>query len=229
MQLNHKIKLSFATLTILGISLASASNSDYIRVNYMQYDENNDRISVKAPSIEFSKNFGVDYTLTGSLVYDVVSGASPIYTDTSSGASAFSRGTVTNINDIKMTNVKMEEERTALNFSLIQRLSNRDEVTTGVNFSNERDYSVFGVNGSYLHWLNKNKNRNINIGFSLQSNEIIVQDPDTTSSASPTANEKSSTVFEFEGGISQIINKYSLIYQTIYKKRCKQSGQVNFG
>ena len=217
MQLNNKIQLSFATILILGTSsILNASNSDFIRVNYMQYDENDNRISIKAPSIQVSKSFGTDYTLNASLVYDVVSGATPIYIDSSSGASAFSRGTVNNTSDIKKTNVKMEEKRTALNASLVTRLKNRDEVTTGFNISNERDYSVFGVNGDYLHWLNKSKNTSVNIGASFQTNEVIVQIPDTNSGASPKVSEEISSVFATEAGISQLIDKKSLIKGSIF-------------
>lgn len=209
--INKKIQLSFAVVSILGANTLQASNSDYVRINYMQYNENDNRVSVKAPAISVSKNLGVNYTLNASLVSDTVSGASPIYIDTSSGASAIStRHTVNNVQDIKKQNVSFNEQRTAFNSSLIKRLRNRDEITSSFNFSNESDYTAITFGGDYLHWLSKNKNTSINIGASFQSNEIIVQTPNTNSGASPKIDDKSSSVFELQGGISQIIDKTSL-------------------
>jgi len=218
MQLNNKIKLSFALVSIMSSINLSASSSDYIRVNYMQYDENDNRVSVKAPSIAISKNFGVNYTLNASIVSDTVSGATPIYInpDSSSGASAFARGLVTNVQNIKKTNVKFHEQRTAINTSLVKRLDNRDEFTSSFSYSNERDYTAVSIGGDYLHWLNKNKNTSFNIGTSIQSNNIIVQTPDSNSGASPKVNEKSSSVFALQGGISQILNKTSLAKVSVF-------------
>ena len=215
--INNKLKLSFAVASLLGANMIQASNSDYVRINYMQYNENDSRVNVQAPAISISKNLGVNYTLNASLVSDTVSGASPIYIDTSSGASAFStRHTVANVQNIKKQNVSFHEQRTAFNGSLVKRLRNRDEITSSFNFSNERDYTAVTFGGDYLHWLNKNKNTSINIGASLQSNEIIVQTPDTNSGASPKANEKSSSIFAVQGGISQIIDKTSLVKISLF-------------
>ena len=78
---------------------------DFVRVQYLQYNESDDRIDVIAPSIEINKDLGTDYTLNFKMVGDTVSGASPSYIDTSSGASAYNRGVVTDVNNIKKANV----------------------------------------------------------------------------------------------------------------------------
>ena len=123
MQLNNKIKLSIATIAILSSTTLSASSEDYVRINYMNYSESGNGVTVGAPAVEVNKNFGVDYTLNASIVSDTVSGATKVYTDTTSGASAFSsRGTVADPSKIKKTAVKFHEQRTALTTSLTKRL-----------------------------------------------------------------------------------------------------------
>jgi len=213
MQLNHKIKLSMATIAILSSVNLSASNSDYVRINYMNYSESDNRVDVSAPAIEVSKDFGVDYTLKASLVSDTVSGATPVYTDTTSGASAFSsRGTVANPSNIKKTNVDFSEQRTALNTSLTQRLKNRDEINYGFNFSYESDYQAIGLNAGYLHWMDSSKNRSLNFGLSYANNTILNRH-DSISGASK---KETSSGVELEVGITQIIDIKSLVNISLF-------------
>ncbi len=83
MQLKNKI--SIITSSILITTVLNAE--DYVRVNYLQYSESDGRIQVSAPSFELNKDLGVDYTLNVKLISDSVSGATPIYTDSTSSAS----------------------------------------------------------------------------------------------------------------------------------------------
>ena len=208
MQLNHKIKLSLAVVCLISTTNMSASNSDYVRVNYMQYNESNNGVDVMAPAVEVSKNLGVDYTLNASIVSDSVSGASSIYVnpDSTSGASAFARGTVTNTQNIKKTDVDFHERRSAVNTSLTHRLKNRDELKYGLNYSYESDYQALGLSLGYLHWLDKNKNRSLNMGIAYQNNTILNKH-DGVSGASK---KETSDSYSLEIGLTQIINKYSL-------------------
>jgi len=219
MQLDQKkLKLSFVTASILLASSVLAE--DYIRVNYMQYDENDNRVSVQAPSIEINKDFGVDYTLNTSIVLDAVSGATPIYVDSVSGASAFnSRGT--SKTPVKK-NVEFSEQRKSASFSLVKRLDNRDEITTSFSKSYESDYDANTLSLDYLHWANKSKNRSYNIGASYALNNVLIRHcsynaqcgtPDSISSASK--KETSSTIAT-QVGVTQIINKSSLFKADVF-------------
>ncbi|HIP55501.1 MAG TPA: DUF3570 domain-containing protein [Arcobacter sp.] len=219
MQLNQKqFKLSFVTASILLASSVYAQ--DYVRVNYMQYDENDNRVSVKAPSIEVNKDFGVDYTLNVSLVTDAVSGATPIYVDSISGASAFnSRGD--NKTPIKK-NVEFTEQRTSASFSLVSRLDSRDEITVAFSKSYESDYDANTLSIDYLHWANKSKNRSYNIGASYALNNILIKDcsynaqcgaPDSVSGASK---KEISNILSTEVGVTQLIDKTSLVKASIF-------------
>ncbi|HIP11886.1 MAG TPA: DUF3570 domain-containing protein [Arcobacter sp.] len=219
MQLNQKqFKLSFVTASILLASSVYAQ--DYVRVNYMQYDENDNRVSVQAPSIEVNKDFGVDYTLNVSLVTDAVSGATPIYVDSISGASAFnSRGD--NKTPIKK-NVEFTEQRTSASFSLVSRLDSRDEITVAFSKSYESDYDANTLSIDYLHWANKSKNRSYNIGASYALNNILIKDcsynaqcgaPDSVSGASK---KEISNILSTEVGVTQLIDKTSLVKASIF-------------
>jgi len=213
MQLNHKIKLSAVTISILYTITATASSDDYVRINYMNYTESGNGVQVQAPAVEVNKNFGVDYTLNASIVSDTVSGATKIYADTTSGASAFaSRDVISNINNLNKTDVKFEERRTAINANLIQRLKNRDEIKYGVNFSYESDYQAIGLNTGFMHWLDKNKNRSLNIGLSYAFNTILNRH-DSVSGASKA---ETSSDIGTEIGITQLIDKNSLISASVF-------------
>jgi len=213
MQLDHKIKLSMATISILASINLSASSDDYVRINYMNYTESGNGVTVQAPAIEVNKNFGVDYTLNTSIVSDSVSGATQVYTDTTSGASNFdSRGVVAEPNNIKKTDVDFSDTRTAANFNLTQRLKSRDEISYGLNYSYESDYEVIGLNSGYLHWLDKNKNRSLNFGLSYESSTILNRH-DSVSGASK---KETSSSYGIEVGVTQIIDIKSLVSVSLF-------------
>ena len=85
-----QLRISLAAATI--ITAMALQAQDYVSVQYLQYDESQERTSVSAPSLMINKDFGTDYTLNANVVLDSVSGASETYYDGASGASAFSRG-----------------------------------------------------------------------------------------------------------------------------------------
>ena len=260
-----QLKQNTTPLSLIVTSLLLTNSiyaEDYVRINYMQYDENDNRVSVKAPSLAINKELGVDYTLNASVVNDTVTGASPIYVDSTSGASAFnSRGV--NKTPIKK-NVSFDENRISGSVSLISRLQNRDEITSSFSKSYEHDYDANTIGIDYLHWANKSKNRSYNIGISYAFNNIVIggyetntqyeasgeqddgmdndskvvhlQSFDTRSGASQTISIPSSsadenktvdttsgasktvtsTILSSEMGVSQIIDKSSLMKGSIF-------------
>jgi len=166
-----QLRLSLVTVALLS-SMASQAD-DYVSVQFLQYDENLNRTSVSAPSIEINKDLGTDYTLNASFVADAVSGASQNYYDSTSGASAYSRGSNS---DVKYDNVEYSDNRLAGGLSLTTRFANRDELTVGGNYSTESDFYSAEVSAEYMHWLNSSKNSSVSFGLSYQSNEILIRD-----------------------------------------------------
>lgn len=175
-----QLRLSITAATLLLAMNAQAQ--DYVSVQYLQYDENENRTSVSAPSIMINKDLGTDYTLNVSLVADSVSGASQTYYDSSSGASAYSRGTGVNASDVKYGNIDYEETRLAGTVSLTTRLDNRDEFTFGLARSNEEDFYSTEASAEYMHWLDDSKNKSVTFALSYQANEILDRCPEGSAS-----------------------------------------------
>ena len=169
-----QLKISLAAATL--ISAMALQAEDYVSVQYLQYNENKNRTSISAPSLIFNKDFGTDYTLNLNFVADAVSGASETWYDGASGASAFSRGENVNADDVTYGNVDYEDTRTAGGAVLTTRFDNRDELTTGLNYSMENDFKSTEVSGEYMHWLDSSKNSSLSFGASYQFNEVLVHD-----------------------------------------------------
>ncbi len=196
-----QLKLSIATAALL-ISVASQAQ-DYVTFQYLQYNENDDRTTVSAPSIMLNKDFGANYTLNASFVGDAVSGASPTFysatgsllsydddeyddeydddddddyasSGASSGASAFARGRDINATDVKFGNINYDDKRFAGSLALTSRFASRDELTIGMNYSSEKDFYSTEASIEYMHWLDELKNQSVSLGFSYQYNEILV-------------------------------------------------------
>ena len=208
-------KLSIVASTILLAHQAYAE--DFVRVQYLQYNENDDRIDVMAPALEFNKDFGTDYTLNVKLVGDTVSGASPSYIDTSSGASAYNRGVVRDVNNINKQNIDFDEDRASASIALTKRLENRDELSFSYGKSYESDYdsNTFGL--SYLMWADESKNRSFDMSTTYQDNTILIKQCDpfnyacsNSDAISGASSEQDSSLVHLQVGMTQIIDETSL-------------------
>ena len=213
-----QLRLSITAATLL--MAINAQAEDYVSVQYLQYDENENRTSVSAPSIMINKDLGTDYTLNVSMVADSVSGASQTYHDTSSGASAYSRGTGVNADNIKYGNINYEETRIAGTASLTTRLDNRDELTVGIARSNEEDYYSSEVSAEYMHWLDDSKNKSVTFALAYQANEILDRcpagSPSTCDASSGASQARDSNAMSAQVSYFQNINADSYAKATIF-------------
>jgi len=191
----------------------NASAEDYINVEFLQYDESDSRTSVSAPSIEINKDFGADYTLNVDIVADAVSGASPSFydADSSSGASAHSRGSSSNI---EYGNIEYDENRLAGAARLTTRFANRDELGVGVSYSTESDFYSFEGSLSYLHYLDDSHNQSLSLAASFQSNEVLIKECTLNNScadASSGASEKmTNDAMSVQLAYSQVLDETSV-------------------
>ena len=204
------IKLS----TITTIALASTlflQAEDYVSVEYLQYNENNDRVSVMAPSFSLSMDVGTDYNIKADLVNDSVSGATPTYKDSVSGASGTSGS-----GDYVYGNQSFNDNRTAGSLLITKRLENRDELTLGVDVSSESDYQSQTGSLEYMHYTDKSHNRAIIAGVGLTVNEIVNRGTDVESGASSDSREESSNSFTAELGLSQVLTQKSTLKVTAF-------------
>ncbi len=195
---------------IASLLVAGAHAEDYVAIEYLQYNENDSRVSVSAPSLEINKDFGADYTLNASFVLDSVSGASPTYYDATSGASAHAKGPS---GDIRYGNVNFDEQRAAGNVNLTTRFANRDELKVGLGYSAESDFYSFEGSASYMHYLDDSHNQSVSLGASYQSNEVLIKDCSYNAAcdASSGASQKmTNDGYQLQLSFSQVIDTTSV-------------------
>jgi len=212
-----QLRLSIAAASLIITTAVQAE--DYVSVQFMQYDENNNRTSVSAPSITINKDFGTDYTLNISAVSDAVSGGSPtaIRTDTASGASAYNRGQ-TDPSNVSYENVDYKDNRVAGNILLISRFDNRDELTVGISYSSESDFYGKEASAEYMHWLGSDKNQALSFGLSAQANEVLIRDCTNNSNCSAVDTASGASSKETNNAISAQLSFSQNIDQNSYIK-----------
>ncbi len=225
MQLATKLSLFACSLLAVGTLQAE----DYVSVQYVHYDEESGRTTVMSPALEVSKDFGTDYTLKASLVLDSISGASPSWYDSSSGASAFSRGT-TSSDRVVYGNIDYDDTRTAGSVALTTRFASRDELTVGYSRSYESDYEANELSAEYLYNLDSSRNRTLSFGLSYQFNRVLVEEytdnnnrvrdddeeDDDYDSSSGASQSFDINVLTAEIGVTQIINPTSLAKISVF-------------
>lgn len=225
-----QLKYSLAALACV----ASLHAEDSISISYLQYNESDSRVSVSAPAISIKKDFGTDYTVDAYIVADAISGATITYIDASSGASGSGGGgsggddddkifykNIANPNDITYDKVNFDDTRFAYALNLTKRLENRNEITIGTNISLESDYYSYEFSTGFLQYLDKSKNRSLNYGISYQLNQILVPcdgdiKPARCDTTSGSSEKEDSTTLSAEIGMSQIIDKNSLIQGGVF-------------
>ena len=231
-----QLKLSLITSALLASMALEAQ--DYVSVEYLQYNENQNRSSISAPSITINKDFGTDYTLNASLVVDMVSGASQTYYDdsydgvsgasydASSGASVFARGLNINNANIKYGNISYDDERVAWSTLVTKRFENRDELSVGISRSEEHDFYSSEASVKYAHWLNDSKNNSLSFGVSYQSNEILQFCSEVTvDGCSGASRKREADAINTQMSFSQNIDMYSTLKLGVFY--AKDSGYLD--
>ena len=201
MQLEIKIS-QIAVLAIFASNILHAE--DYVSVEFLKYDENDNRVSVLAPTVTASYDIGTDYNIQASFMHDDISGATPTW-QPDSGSGASSRD---NSGDYVYENQKFDEVRNEYSLMLTTRFSNRDELYTGINYSRESDFDSKTVSAEYLHYTDSSHSRSLNIGVSYAFNEILSYGYDGASGASQKEEANSLNV---QLGMSQVLNEDSIV------------------
>jgi hypothetical protein len=216
MQLTNSFKLS--TVTAIAIVASNALYAEnYVSVEFLQYDENNNRVSVSAPSLSASYDIGTDFNVKADFVTDAVSGATPTWQpDSASGASSRVKS-----NDYVYENQSFNELRTAGSLMLTTRFANRDELYTGFDISEESDFESKSFSAEYLHYTDKSHNQSINIGASYTLNKILSfangnnsnnrRKEDEHDTGSGASQQEQSNSFNIQAGISQVINDHAVV------------------
>ncbi len=216
MQLKHSI----AAAALLMASTLPAE--DYISVQYMYYDEAEGRTTVSTPVIELNKDFGVDHTLNFTFTHDTVSGASPTWYDSASGASSTIPDGAVNPDDLAYGYLPYSDRRQAYGLLLTTRFASRDQLSIGGNYSDEKDYTARELSAEYLHYLDPGKNRSVSFGISYQNNTVTAFCEkngwlcDTQSGASPKATSERLEAYNIQVGAVQILDTTSLVKLSVF-------------
>jgi hypothetical protein len=207
-------------VTAIAIVASNALYAEnYVAVEFLQYDENNNRVSVSAPSLSASYDIGMDYTIKADIVHDSVTGATPVWQpDSASGASSRD-----NSGDYSYKNQNFEEGRNAGSVMLTTRFANRDELYTGFDYSRESDFDSKAVSAEYMHYTDTSHNQSINVGVSFAFNEILSNsldgqnkykdddDDNEYDSHSGASQKEDATSLNIQAGISQVLNDHSAL------------------
>ncbi len=216
---------SISKITAIAIIASNALYAEnYVAVEFLQYDENSNRVSVLAPSLSASYDIGTDYTIKADFVNDAVSGATPSWqSDSGSGASGRSNN---NSGDYVYKNQTFNEARNAGSVMLTKRFENRDELYTGFNYSRESDFDSKAVSAEYMHYTDKSHNQSINVGLSYTFNEILSNvngknednnkrykddDDNNHDTGSGASQKEESNSVNIQAGISQVLNDHSAV------------------
>jgi hypothetical protein len=177
-----------STLAAMLLFTSALQSQDFVNVQMLYYDENDETTTVVSPFVELGLDLGADYTLHASVGMDAITGASETYYDKSyvpaSGASpykhsvanpsAYARGSVIAQKDVGYGLVDYRDYRYSGEVSLTQRLANRDEVTYGFSYNNEYDYHIPELSLGYKHWLDSGKNSSLEASVAYQKAWVLI-------------------------------------------------------
>jgi hypothetical protein len=214
---------SISKITAIAIVASNALYAEnYVAVEFLQYNENDNRVAVSAPALSASYDIGTDFTIKADIVHDSVSGATPAWQpDSASGASGRD-----NSGDYVYENQAFDETRNAGSLMLTTRFDNRDELYTGFDYSRESDFDSKAVSAEYMHYTDSSHNQSINVGVSYAFNEILSNssseesedenklykdDDDEYDTDSGASQKEDSTSLNIQAGISQILNDHSAL------------------
>ncbi len=151
-------------------TVLNAASTGSISLTQMKYAEDDDRIEVDFTLLDFKKDFGTDYSLGVSLSYDSITGGTPVWDSLSGGSSVERDDTVTGASpcideegeyickdtrtdnivgdgqkdnsDHVYRNIDIVDTRKAASTNLTIRTKSRDEISLGIAYSEEQDFSV---------------------------------------------------------------------------------------
>ncbi len=204
-------------LTALALSISAIHAEDYVSVQFLGYDEDSGRSTVFSPIFGINKDIGADYSFNLSFGVDSISGASPTFYDSVSGASAGSRG-VTTSNSVAYGDIDYDDVRKFVSLSGTKRFASRDELLVGISSSDESDYRSLEISSEYLHYLDSSKNRSITIGGAYQKNSVLIPCHGNPQCDSESGASKSFDIDVISGeiGFTQIIDKTSLFKTSVF-------------
>ena len=170
----------------------SVPDRDIVSLRYLDYRDwqpGANRMTVRSPSLYFQKPLSDTFVAEGTIVYDAMSGASPIAFDTMSGASGLGVTDYRTAGDLKLT-----------------KWFDRYAVTASGAYSYERDY-IARAGGAELRTWDEDRNRTYAFGVAFSHDSIRPSDR-------PLQNGQKD-VLDFLAGITQVVNANAIVQSNV--------------
>jgi hypothetical protein len=179
-----------------GTALAqSAPDEGVVALRYYDYRDwqaGADRMSVKSPSLYALVPLSDSLTVEGSLVYDSVSGASPLYHDTLSGASGRGIGDYRSAADAKLT-----------------RYFAGSAIAVGAAYSHEQDYISRAASIEWRTW-SDDRNRTYAIGAGAAKDRI-----NAVEGVNGPVLDQPRETYDYLAGVTQVLDARSLVEASV--------------
>lgn len=170
----------------------SAPEQGLISLRYLQYRDwqpGADRMRVKTPALFVLKPLSDTLTIEGSLVYDSISGASPLYHDTLSGASGLGITEYRTAGDVKVT-----------------KYFGRYAVGVGGAVSSERDYLSRAASVD-VRWWSEDHNMTLTFGTGGASDRI--------NSVNQLAVDRTRQTLDLLIGVTQVLTARDIVQSNV--------------
>ncbi len=219
---NIKSRIGLATCTLLQVTAAQASDSEWdIDTAFLYYSEGDGRVQAAEPAIYAGRDLGDDERIDLRLVVDVLTGATPTGAHASSVAQTFTTPSGNSSYVVQPGETPLEDSfkdtRVATGVDWTLPVNSSSRVKLGLNASVEYDYLSVGVSGSFMQDLN-NKNTTLTAGIAFNNDTYTpeggipiafspMRTPGDTNRASA---DDTKTVTDFLIGVTQVVNRHAL-------------------
>ncbi|MCZ6566166.1 MAG: DUF3570 domain-containing protein [Gammaproteobacteria bacterium] len=211
--------LTTAAMTLPGISTivkaGAVANEPKLSLQYTRYDEDSipsgdaapeagdrDRYEIDVAQIEFLYPINGQWQLTGGFVYDDMSGSSPWFVRPTNAD-----GTGDPL--VVMSGATIDDTR--YDFSLkADYFGEKFTISPSIGYSTEKDYKAVS-GGVEVEYESPNKATSVRGGVAVSFDEI---DPTQLAGVTRVNNEDKDN-FSIFGGLTQVINKYTVIQTTL--------------
>ena len=173
----------------------SAPDEGVVALRYYDYRDwqpGVDRMSVRSPSLYALVPLSDTLTVEGSLVYDSVSGASPLYHDTVSGASGGGIGDYRTAGDARLT-----------------RYFGDSSLAIGAAYSHEQDYISRAASLEWRTW-SADRNRTYAIGFGAAKDRI-----NAVEGVNGPVLDQPRETYDYLLGVTQVLDAASLVESSL--------------
>lgn len=172
----------------------SAPDEGVVALRYYDYRDwqpGADRIAVKSPYLYALVPLSDSLVVEGSLVYDSVSGASPLFHDTLSGASGKGIGDYRKAGDVKVT-----------------KYVDDGSLSVGAAYSDEQDYISRAASVEWRTW-SDDRNRTYAVGFGAARDRI-----NAVEGVNRPVLDQPRETYEYLLGITQVLNARAVVEST---------------